>query len=125
MISAFMLELEHDQAVKVCQPKLLKRFNTDDIRHADYGACGFAWVEFIPSEGIGGKLDGRTSLGRLFSKVFDKDHKGCHIAWNPLKTPVQSVEVLYAGASLYAQYMNNFFKAHDLPVIAVAKSRLD
>lgn len=85
----------------------------------DRGACGFAWVTIHP------KHKGNTKLGKAERKEFEllgarKDWTGkAWMIWNPANYPVQSVDVLEAGARAAAMFLQRY--GYD----AVAGSRLD
>jgi hypothetical protein len=85
----------------------------------DRGACGFAWVTLYPEH------KGNTKLGKAERREFErlgasKDWTGkAWMLWNPAQYPVQSIDVLLAGAHTAAQVLREYgFNAS-------ASSRLD
>jgi hypothetical protein len=83
-------------------------------KYGDRFPCGFAWVVAT--------VDGRSKVGKALAKLgFTKNYgsKGLML-WNPAKAPVQSVDILEAGANAYANNMR-----HRLGIEIYAQSRLD
>ena len=85
----------------------------------DRGACGFAWVKIIPQH-KGNTKAGKNERAILKALGFEKSYDGKTFdLWNPAAFPVQSVDVLTAGARRAAAILReNGFKA-------MAQSRLD
>jgi hypothetical protein len=96
---------------------LVKAHEAAEAALAKYGdrfPCGFAWVVAT--------VDGRSKAGKELSKLgFSKNYgaKGLML-WNPAKAPVQSVDILEAGANAYAHNMRQ-----RLGIEIYAQSRLD
>jgi hypothetical protein len=83
-------------------------------KHGDRFPCGFAWVVAM--------VDGRSKVGKALAKIgFTKNYgsRGLML-WNPAKAPVQSVDILEAGANAYATNMHQ-----RLGIEIYAQSRLD
>jgi hypothetical protein len=67
----------------------------------DRGACGFAWVNVYG-------VRSNSRLGKtLQSFGFRKDYTGALCLWNPSKAPVQSIDILEAGADAYAKVLRD------------------
>jgi hypothetical protein len=96
---------------------LVKAREAAEVTLAKYGdrfPCGFAWVVAY--------VDGRSKVGKDLVKIgFTKNYgaKGLML-WNPAKAPVQSVDILEAGANAYANNMRQ-----RLGIEVYAQSRLD
>jgi len=110
-----VIRIEMQKAAHDASEKLL----TDYFDGVDRGACGFAWVTIYP------KHKGNTKLGKAERREFEqlgarKDWTGkAWMIWNPANYPVQSVDVLEAGARAAAMFLQRY--GYD----AVAGSRLD
>ena len=64
----------------------------------DRGPCGFAWVKIIPQH-KGNTKAGKHERAILKALGFEKSYDGKTFdLWNPAAFPVQSVDVLTAGA---------------------------
>jgi hypothetical protein len=99
----------HEKAMKAAKEAAQDLY----FKRGDNGACGFAWVVVYDV-----KLS--TKMGKEMKAVgFDKNYGGGVSYWNPSRMPVQSVDVLEAGARAYAAVLKNAgYKAY-------ANSRLD
>lgn len=84
----------------------------------DWGACGFAWIEFFGYQGK--NIDGRSRIGKLLKSVgITQDYKRTFYLWNPSQFASQSVDVLEDGANAALKVFR------DAGFTAYAVSRLD
>jgi hypothetical protein len=68
-------------------------------KHGDRDACGFAWVNVYG-------VRSNSRLGKaLQSAGFRKDYTGALCLWNPSQMGTQSISILEAGATAYADVL--------------------
>lgn len=85
-----------------------------EAQGGDWGACGFAWVE--------ASVDGRSKIAKELKKIgFSKSWNYGYYLWNPSGAAVQSIDILAAGARVYAAEMRKYTGKD----IFRASSRLD
>ena len=84
----------------------------------DRDACGFAWVNIWNFNGD--KIKGNTKVGKMLKAAgLRQNYLKAFEIWNPAKLPVQSLNILEAGAEAAADVFRKYgFEAY-------AGSRLD
>ncbi len=86
----------HEAATAYYQDKL---GGVDNLPH------GFVWLKVFPRY-KGNTKEGRAERRDLAQLGFSKDYTGkAYELWNPSDMPVQSVDVLFAGAKAAADLM--------------------
>lgn len=105
--------------MKTTAYKAAKEYCETYMDGEDRGACGFAWVTLWPEH------KGNTKLGKIERKEFErlgasKDWTGkAWMLWNPSGYPVQSMDILEAGARAACEVL----KAHGFK--ATVGTRID
>lgn len=108
--------IQHE--AQIAAYKAAEEFCNTNMGGRDRGACGFAWVDITEYQGV--QIKGNTKIGRLLKEAgITQDWKRTFSIWNPSRFPVQSVDILHAGAVAASEV----WKRHGFT--AYACSRLD
>jgi hypothetical protein len=110
------LTLTQEQVNAIVQEAMIaaKRAALDTLnRDGDRDCCGFAWCNIYG-------VKGNTKIGRMLKAAgVRQDYTKAFQLWNPAQVPVQSMNVLEAGAEAAAQVFRKY------GFTALAGSRLD